>query len=324
MSSLVHVAVSLNPEKTHFSQPTAPFDWRVAVGTLWSDTSGVPVLKICTSVTPITFVLVDAGGGGGGVPTGTGFYHTTAGVMDAASKLVDAADVNNNQITYAKMQDVSATNRFLGRITAGAGDTEELTPTQATSLLNNLVGDAGAGGTKGLVPAPAAGDAAANKFLKADGTWTAAGAPSSGIEILAKDFTNHATVGTTEETLFTYNLPAGKLAVDNQSIRITCEFTATTGATVKGVFIDFGATRIVSESLSSGAQPWRISAEVGRTGATTQKAGGVVFRGNASVMQTTTTPGETLSGGVTILVRGISSSGAGQLTLNYVFIEYLY
>lgn len=36
-----------------------------------------------------------------------------------------------------------------------------------------LVGDSGAGGTKGAVPAPAAGDAAAGRFLKADGTWTA-------------------------------------------------------------------------------------------------------------------------------------------------------
>jgi hypothetical protein len=34
-----------------------------------------------------------------------------------------------------------------------------------------MVGDAGAGGTEGLVPAPGAGDAAANRFLKADGTW---------------------------------------------------------------------------------------------------------------------------------------------------------
>jgi len=36
-----------------------------------------------------------------------------------------------------------------------------------------MVGDAGAGGTAGLVPAPGAGDAAAGKFLKADGVWTA-------------------------------------------------------------------------------------------------------------------------------------------------------
>lgn len=47
------------------------------------------------------------------------------------------------------------------------------TPTQVTATLVDMVGDSGSGGTKGLVPAPAAGDAAASKFLKADGTWAA-------------------------------------------------------------------------------------------------------------------------------------------------------
>lgn len=42
-----------------------------------------------------------------------------------------------------------------------------------TANLDAMVGDSGSGGTKGLVPAPAAGDAAAGKFLKADGTWEA-------------------------------------------------------------------------------------------------------------------------------------------------------
>lgn len=42
-----------------------------------------------------------------------------------------------------------------------------------------MVGDSGAGGTKGAVPAPAAGDAAAGKFLKADGTWAAPGGGSA-------------------------------------------------------------------------------------------------------------------------------------------------
>jgi hypothetical protein len=37
-----------------------------------------------------------------------------------------------------------------------------------------MVGDGGSGGKVGLVPAPASGDAAANKFLKADGTWSVA------------------------------------------------------------------------------------------------------------------------------------------------------
>jgi len=38
-----------------------------------------------------------------------------------------------------------------------------------------MVGDAGAGGTKGACPAPAAGDAAAGKFLKADATYAIPG-----------------------------------------------------------------------------------------------------------------------------------------------------
>lgn len=42
-----------------------------------------------------------------------------------------------------------------------------LPPTQ----LPSFVGDTGSGGTKGAVPNPASGDAAAGKFLKADGTW---------------------------------------------------------------------------------------------------------------------------------------------------------
>lgn len=56
----------------------------------------------------------------------------------------------------------------------------------STALLNALayvsavfIGDTGTGGTKGLVPAPAAGDGAANKFLKASGGWSVINNPSA-------------------------------------------------------------------------------------------------------------------------------------------------
>ena len=58
---------------------------------------------------------------------------------------------------------------------AGTGDPTDLSATQATAILNAVVGDSGAGGTKGLVPVPAAGDTAAGKFLKASGAWEAPG-----------------------------------------------------------------------------------------------------------------------------------------------------
>lgn len=46
----------------------------------------------------------------------------------------------------------------------------------------DFTGDSGSGGTHGLVPAPASGDAAANKFLNASGAWTVA--PSAaGVDI---------------------------------------------------------------------------------------------------------------------------------------------
>lgn len=56
-----------------------------------------------------------------------------------------------------------------------------------TALLPALVGDSGSGGTKGLVPAPSAGDAAANKFLKANGTWSipAGGGGGGGGDMIA-------------------------------------------------------------------------------------------------------------------------------------------
>ena len=53
-------------------------------------------------------------------------------------------------------------------------DPPSLDPTvvrKVSAYLPTMAGDSGAGGQSGLVPAPAAGDAAAGKFLKADGAF---------------------------------------------------------------------------------------------------------------------------------------------------------
>lgn len=88
-------------------------------------------------------------------------------IVAAGTTTIGANKVLNSML--AQM----AQSTFKGRVaSSGTGDPVDLTATQATAILNNFVGDSGSGGTKGLVLAPAAGDAAANKFLKADGTWT--------------------------------------------------------------------------------------------------------------------------------------------------------
>lgn len=81
-----------------------------------------------------------------------------------AAALVDA-QIASATITYAKIQNISATARILGRITAGAGSIEELTGTQLTTLL-----DAFTSALKGLVPASGGGT---TNWLRADGTWAA-------------------------------------------------------------------------------------------------------------------------------------------------------
>jgi hypothetical protein len=120
-----------------------------------SDETGSGALVFGTSPTLVTPAL--------GTPS--------AAVLTNATGLPTAGLVDD-AVTNTKLANM-ATATFKGRTTAGTGDPEDLTATQSTALLNNFVGDSGAGGTKGLVPAPAAGDAAAAKFLKADGTWTA-------------------------------------------------------------------------------------------------------------------------------------------------------
>jgi len=90
---------------------------------------------------------------------------------DVTISSVGVTSIGANKVTNAMLAQV-ATATIKGRTTAGTGDVEDLTGAQATALLSNFVGDSGSGGTKGLVPAPAAGDAASNKYLAADGTWT--------------------------------------------------------------------------------------------------------------------------------------------------------
>lgn len=58
--------------------------------------------------------------------------------------------IDNGAVTYAKMQDVSATARILGRTTAGAGDVEELTGLQAAAIEQGDGLDADAAGFRGV------------------------------------------------------------------------------------------------------------------------------------------------------------------------------
>lgn len=122
------VQLHIRRRKTHYIKSSAPTtaDGPIEVGTLWSDTT-TPALKRCTATSPITFVSVE-GGGEGGVEDGDKGDIT---VSDTGTTWTIDADA----VTYAKIQNVSATDKVLGRSTAGAGDIEEIACTSAGRAL---------------------------------------------------------------------------------------------------------------------------------------------------------------------------------------------
>lgn len=105
-----------------------------------------------------------AGGGGGG---GTGTV-TSVG-LSAPSEFTLA----NTPITGAGTIGIAWASQAAARVLAAPASSSG-TPSFRALVggdLPAMVGDSGSGGTKGAVPAPAAGDAAAGKYLKADGSW---------------------------------------------------------------------------------------------------------------------------------------------------------
>jgi hypothetical protein len=101
----------------------------------------------------------------------------------------NAATVANNAVSYAKMQDVSATARAIGRNTSGAGDPEEVTGTQILDWIGSTRGSVlyrGASGWSVLAP-NTAGYVLTDGGTGADPAWAAAAA--GGMSASASQYT---------------------------------------------------------------------------------------------------------------------------------------
>ena len=105
-----------------------------------------------------------------------------------------AATIANDAVTYAKMQNISATQRVLGRNSALAGDTEEVTATQLLDWIGGTQGQVlyrGAAGWSALNPGTS------GQFLKtqgaaADPIWAAAASAFTSLSDAPASYTGHA------------------------------------------------------------------------------------------------------------------------------------
>jgi hypothetical protein len=100
--------------------------------------------------------------------------HTHA-ASDITSGTLDIARIANDAVTYAKIQNVSATNRILGRSSAGAGDVEELDAATARTVMSvqptaspAFTGAATFANTGDVVPLTVTNAGTANSFVVND------------------------------------------------------------------------------------------------------------------------------------------------------------
>lgn len=142
--------------------------------------------------------------------------------------------------------------------------------------------------------------------------------------------TDAPTTGLAIETLYTYAMPANTLAVNGQALTIEVAATTAANANNKTLTVVFGATTIgTSTAAGFNGESMLMRCQVYRVTNTTQKArcnfqsftsGTLTANQNAVIVSTA--PGETLSGGVNILVRGTTPTAAADLTANVATIDW--
>ena len=97
-------------------------------------------LKVSNSPTNGYFLSAQSGNTGGltwAVPTDTDTVYTHPNHSgDVVSASDGATTIQDDAVTYAKIQNVSATDRILGRDSAGSGVIEEITPANLRAMLN--------------------------------------------------------------------------------------------------------------------------------------------------------------------------------------------
>lgn len=185
----------------------------------------------------------------------TGSYITDlTGEVTASGPGSVAATISANAVTNAKLAQI-ATQTIKGRTTAGTGNVEDLTATQATAILNSFTGDSGSGGIKGLVPAPVSGDA--SKYLKGDGTWSAVTGSQAAIQF-KDDGSNLGSAGTVASVDFVGpGVTAARLGND---VTVTINATGTGGGWTAYSDLTLTGTDTIAIDSTKGQQKWLVQA----------------------------------------------------------------
>jgi len=179
----------------------------------------------------------------------TGNTSGSAGTVSSIGNLTGdvtssnrATTIGNDKVTYAKMQNVSATNRILGRDSSGAGNVEEITPANVKTMLslNNVANESRAtilggnltGQINSVAVATVTAGAAAGATANQDSTSTIrSGTTASNVGL--GNVTNESKATMFSGAALTNNPTAPTQSAGNSSTRIaTTAFVATATASI--------------------------------------------------------------------------------------------
>lgn len=249
-----------------------------------------------------------------GVGTLSGF------VTDPADTTPDVTNITRFALAYSSSATVT---NFDGTLTQGqllivvAGNTKGIVQNNANIFL-----------PMGDWKPEAAGEVLVLEYDPTFSKWVEICRSTRPTGILQTNTTSASTTAvTTEETLWTYSLPAAMLSRDGQCLRVTAWGTTAANANSKHVRLYFGATPMVSRNTTAfnGAQ-WRAVFEIVRTGATSQAGTGTLAAGapGAVYEARTATPAESLAAAVTIKMTGQNTvASAGDITFSGAIVELL-
>lgn len=155
----------------------------------------------------------------------TGNAATCSLANGVASSTVGTSQIVDGSVANADLADMAQATVKGRPAASGTGAPQDLTGTNLLSIVPVMVGDSGAGGVVGLCPAPGAGDAAAGKFLKADGSYDVPSGTGSG------------------------DVVGPAVAVDSN----LCAFNGTTGKLIKDSGVAVSSFALASTTMSAGA-----------------------------------------------------------------------